>query len=328
MPSSYARDASVHIETGAEPLAVVNSVVAASGFLAHVDGACAAAGTPRARFAIAIKPNLMGGGDPRATGDRTDPALVEHLVALLRQGGFRTIAIVESALREAPAVAELAARAGYAGDGYEIVDLAQEQVPFQYGGVLGDHVAGRTWRDADYRISFGKAKTQWQCFFSGCLANLYGCLPEPDKLERYHGTGHEFFECCVLVAERLPVDFGFLDAFVGGDGRRSHAHRRGTRDTRTILASDNVYALDWVAGEKMGLAPELSFVLQEALLRWGRIGITRHGNVATWDPWTNVRPATVAAAHLLEPVYGRRAVRAVLRRLGSPGRRLAAWTVQ
>jgi len=329
MPTPYARDSSVTIRTGADKLAVMDALLSASGLLAHVERACAAGGGPRATFAIAIKPNLMGAAkSPPAPGDTTDAALVEHLVRALRGAGFEQIAVVESERAGAPPVAEVAAAAGYGGDGYEIVDLTQEQVPFDYGGVLGAHQAGRTWLQAGYRISFGKGKTQWQCFFSGCLANLYGCLPDPDKLARYHGTGHEFYECAILVADRLPVDFAILDAFVGGDGRRSHAHRRGARDTHTLLASDNAFALDWVAAEKMGLAPQLSFVLQEALLRWGRIEIARDGNLATWEPWSNVRPATVVAVHLLEPLYRRRAVRAALRLLGPRGRRLAAWTVQ
>jgi len=158
--SPYARDATVYIETGADKLAVMDGVIAASGFLDDVERACARSGGTRATFPIAIKPNLMGataGSD--AAGDRTDPALVERLVAALRGAGFDTIAVVESALAGAPAVAEVAAGTGYTGDGYRIADLSQELVAFEYGGVLGDHVTGRTWLHAGYRISFGKGKT-------------------------------------------------------------------------------------------------------------------------------------------------------------------------
>ncbi len=325
----YARDAAVHIETGSDAPSALAAAIVASGFLEHVERAVATSGRARETFAIAIKPNLMtaAAGDG-SLGDRTDRALVEHLVGALRGAGITTVAVVESAVTGMAPVASVAAAAGYSGEGYRIVDLAEEAVPFAYDGVLGDDLAGRTWLEADYRISFGKCKTQWQCFYSGCLANLYGCLPRPDKLAHYHGTGHEFYECCVLVADRMPVDFAFLDAWVAGDGGRSHARRRAPQQTHQIFASENAFALDWVAGEKMGLDPNLSFVLQEALLRWGRIAINRRGNIATWKPWRNVRPATVVAVHLLEPVLRRRFVRAMLRSAGGPGRRLAAWTVQ
>jgi len=44
---------------------------------------------------------------------------------------------------DGPTGARAAARAGYTADGYRIADLSDEPVPFAYGGVLGDHVAGR-----------------------------------------------------------------------------------------------------------------------------------------------------------------------------------------
>jgi uncharacterized protein (DUF362 family) len=202
-------------------------------------------------------------------------------------------------------VLDLAAAAGYSGEGYRIVDLSDEQVPFDYGGVLGEATAGRAWVEADYRVSFAKAKTRRRCFYSATLANLFGCLPRPDKLTWYAGPRHTYYECCVLIADRLPVDFGLVDAWPAEE----------------ILASANPFALDWVVGEKMELDPSLNPVVQEALLRWGRIHVTREGNLTAWASWRNVRPITVAALELLEPVY-----RGPLRRLG--GRRLSEWTVQ
>jgi uncharacterized protein (DUF362 family) len=237
----------------------------------------------------------------------TDPALVERLFALLREHCFENLALVESRTGRGSnrSVVETAREAGYSGEGYRIVDLSDEAVPFDYGSVLGRATIGRTWLEADYRITFAKAKPQPRCFYSGCLANLLGCLPEPDKLSHYAGPRHSFYECCVLVADRLPVQFALMDA--------SHADE--------LLASASPFAIDWVAGEKMELDPGLSPVLHEALLRWGRVHVVRRGNVTPWDGWKNVRPFTVVALDLLEPLY-----RGPLRPLG--GRRLAEWTVQ
>lgn len=321
------RTARVFIETGTNAGTALDRLLERSGLLARAVAAAEAAGTARAELPIAIKPNLMAASAGGAA-DRTDPALVERLVAALAEEGFGTVAVVESGVQGMPPVAEVARAAGYTGSGYRIVDLAEERVPFDYGGVLGAGEAGRSWRDAAFRISFGKAKTQWQCVFTGALANLYGCLPDPDKLASYHGTGHEFQECCVLLADRLPAHFGLVDAWVGGDGRGSHAHPRRARPTGTLLASEDLLALDWVLGEKMGVDPGLSFVLQEALLRWGRVQVVRRGNTTAWLPWDNVRPAKAAAANLLEPALRTGAGRGALRALGPRGRRLAAWTIQ
>jgi uncharacterized protein (DUF362 family) len=322
-----ARTTRVFIETGTDAGTALDRLLERSGLIARVVGAAEVAGVARAAFPIAIKPNLMAASAAGAP-DRTDPALVERLVAALAEEGFGTVAVVESAVKGLPPVADAARDAGYSGTGYRIVDLSAERVPFDYGGVLGASVTGRSWRDAAFRISFGKAKTQWQCLFSGALANLYGCLPDPDKLASYHGTGHEFQECCVLIADRLPVHFGLVDAWVGGDGRGSHGRPRHARPTATLLAGEDLLALDWVVGEKMGVDPGLSFVLQEALLRWGRVQVVRRGNTTPWRPWDNVRPAKAATANLLEPALRTPAARTALRALGTRGRRLAAWTIQ
>ena len=319
------RTTRVFIETGVDAGTELDRLLERSGFLARVIAAAESAGVARAQLPIAIKPNLMAASAVGAA-DRTDPALVERLVATLAAEGFGAVTVVESAVKGLPPVADVARDAGYTLSGYRLADLTEERVPFDYGSVLGAGVTGRTWRDAAFRISFGKAKTQWQCLYAGALANLYGCLPDPDKLERYHGTGHEFQECCVLLADRMPVHFGLVDAWVGGDGRRSHANPRGARPTQTLLASEDLLALDWVLGEKMGLDPGLNLVLQEALLRWGRVQVVRRGNTTTWQPWDNVRPAKAALANLLEPALRRRP--ALMRALGPRGRRLAAWTIQ
>jgi hypothetical protein len=116
----------------------------------------------------------------------------------------------------------------------------------------------------------------------------------------YHGKGREFFECCILILDAFPVHFGFLDAWVSADGFAGHVRDGKPNQTKTILASKNVFALDWVAGEKMGLDPSLNYVIQEAIYRWGAIRIDRRGNMSPWRPWTNVRPLTVLALDALE----------------------------
>jgi uncharacterized protein (DUF362 family) len=290
----------VYIETGHDASQALARISQRAGLIESVERACKASGRPPGEFQIAVKPNLMG-------RPGTDPALVERLFALLREHGYPQLALVESrtARDSNRSVARAAKEAGYSGEGYRIVDLSDEPVAYDYGSVLGKATAGRTWLEADYRITFAKAKPQPRCFFSGCLANLLGCLPEPDKLSHYAGPRHSFYECCVLVADRLPVQFALMDA--------SHAEE--------MLASTSPFAVDWVAGEKMGLDPGLSPVLHEALLRWGRVHLKRRGNVTPWDGWKNVRPFTVVILDLLEPLY-----RGPLRPLG--GRRLAEWTVQ
>ena len=65
----------------------------------------------------------------------------------IREQGFTNIAVVEAQNvynysyrgRRVPAVAELC---GYTGNGYRILDLTEDRVPFMYGEQLGRHVVG------------------------------------------------------------------------------------------------------------------------------------------------------------------------------------------
>ncbi len=305
----YSQDAAVYLETGTDQLQALQRAIDASGFYTNVEAVLASSGKPREEFLIAVKPNLMTAAVRQEPSPvYTHPALVEFLLAGLRARGFRNLAIVEARnvydySYQGRSVRAVAAMVGYSGDGYRIEDLSEQQVPFDYGGVLGRHAIGRTWLEADYRISFAKNKTHWQCYYTGCLKNVYGCLPAWDKMKIYHGKGREFYQCCILILAAAPVHFGFLDAWVSGDGFSGHVRDATPNLTRTIFASANVVALDWVQGEKMGLNPTENSVIREALGRWGTFRIARHGDMTPWQPWTNIRPFVVAALDALEEVY-------------------------
>jgi uncharacterized protein (DUF362 family) len=306
----YSQDAAVYLENGETKFDALDRAIDASGFLENVEAVFQAGDKARADFSIVLKPNIMTASHREEDSPvYTDPALVGRLFERLRERGFENFAVVEArnvydysyAGRSVRAVAELV---GYDESlGYRIEDLSEQKVPFNYGGVLGHHSAGRTWMEADYRISFAKNKTHWQCFYTGCLKNIYGCLPEWDKMKHYHGRGREFFECCILILDAFPVHFGFLDAWVSGDGFSGHVRDASPNQTKTIFASPNVLALDWVMGEKMGINPASNYVIQEALLHWEKPTINRVGDMSPWSPWVNVKPMTVTLLDSAEEAY-------------------------
>jgi uncharacterized protein (DUF362 family) len=286
------RPVPVAIETAADKIEALDRALERAGFLESLSAALTQAGKAAADACVAVKPNLMAASkaeDPPAS--YTDPQLVEHLVARLRTAGVGDVAIVESRIGTRT-VADVANVVGYTAQGYRIVDLSDEMEPFDYGGVLRHAAAGRTWRDADVRISFAKNKAQWRMFYSGSLANLFGCLPEPDKLAHYSGPGHEPSECCRTMLDALPVAFGLVDAW------DSRAWKR-TVHTGAVLASASLLALDWVMGEKMELDPALNPVVREALYRYGRVPLDRRGDQSAWQGWRSPTVAGVALSGVL-----------------------------
>jgi uncharacterized protein (DUF362 family) len=299
----------VHLATGENKFEAFHRVLDQSGFVAHLLDHWQASDRAKEDFLIAVKPNIMCAS--RCEEDSpiyTDPALVEDLIGIMKGEGFKRFVVVETEnvynySYTGRRVSEVAALCGYSGDGYEIVDLAEDSVAFDYGGTLGRQRAGRPWLEADYRISFAKNKTHWQCFYTACLKNVYGCLPEWDKMLHYHGRNIEFYQATVLIADRIPVHFGLLDAWTSGDGLSGHVRDARPNQTRTFFASDNIFALDWVAGEKMQIDPARNAVIREALQRWGPIRISRQGDMTPWHPWANVRPIVVTLLDFFEERY-------------------------
>ena len=88
-------------------------------------------------------------------------------------------------------------------------------------------------------------------------------------MRHYHtqrrGRNIEFSDATILICDRLPIHFGFLDAWVSGDGLTGHVRDADPNATRTIFASDNIFALDWVAGEKMQIDPLDNAVVRRAI---------------------------------------------------------------
>ncbi len=121
----------------------------------------------------------------------TDPELVEHLVERIREKGFTNIAVAEAQSTlgnyyDNRTVQNMASYLGYSATNYRIVDLTLEKEPHDYGGMLGRHFIGPTWRDADFRVSFAKNKTHIFSGYTLTLKNIYGTFPTQDKLKAYH----------------------------------------------------------------------------------------------------------------------------------------------
>jgi uncharacterized protein (DUF362 family) len=299
--SPYSREAPVVVERGETMQQALGRALDGAGLAEAIAARSAELETQPADLRIAIKANLMtGAGAEAPPATSTDPATLDALVTAFRHVGCSRIAVVESPISDVPerSVAAVAEGLGFVPSAYELVDLSAEQEAFDYGGTLGADFAGTTWRDADFRVSLAQCKTSALLVLSGAVANVFGTLPRTDK-RAYAKQGRSAWEACRSALDAFPVDFGVVDAWRSRDGSGWDASSGSVRDTRTMLASPNVFALDWVTGEMMGADPALSPLLREGVLRWGRVTISRRGNLMGWDPFAVPGPAVVAAAGML-----------------------------
>ncbi len=301
----------VAVARGQDKFALLDEVLEQSGFYEVLQKRLEESGKSKAEFSIAIKPNFMYMHAKKDISTYVDPELVEALVDKIADRGFTNIALVESQStlgnyydnRDVVSVAE---HIGYSQDkNYRIIDLTLEKEAYDYGGRLGKHWVGPTWRDADLRISFAKNKTHVFCHYTLTLKNVYGTLPMQDKLREYH-TRREYDWPTIETLKHFPVHFGIIDAIYSGDGHFGVIVDPTPNPTNTMIAGENLIAVDWVGAKKMGLDPDNPNVgrfLPLAVEAFGKPQITWVGDKSVYDPWENVSEVFIQSLDMIEEAY-------------------------
>lgn len=294
---------------GDDKLALLDEVLERADLAGALARRLAETGRTPAALAIAIKPNLMFMYSEHDRSTFTDPELVEHLVDWLRARGFVNLAVVEAQSAYGNffldrGVRHVAEVVGYQPrERYRIADLTEESVAHRFDGPLGDHFVGRTWRDAEFRISFAKNKTHTWAWYTLCLKNIYGTLPLQDKIREYHNKREIYYPTIdTLVA--FPVHFGIVDAFIGADGPFGIFADKDPNPTHTMIAGENIVAVDWVGASKMGLDPRVSRYMQLAIQVFGKPTIDLVGDGSVYPNWRNVTRPLIEFWDNAEECYG------------------------
>lgn len=296
---------------GDDKFKLLDDVLAETGFQACLDRRFKETGKSRENFSVVIKPNFMFMHSKKDISTYTDPALVEALINRIAEKGFPKITIVESQSTygnyyENREVVKVAEYVGYTTNKtYRIVDLTEEMVPYDYGGRLGRHFVGPTWRDADFRISFAKNKTHIFCNYTLTLKNIYGTLPMQNKLKEYH-TKREYDWPTIVTLKHFPVHFGLIDAIYSADGHFGVIVDPTPNHTKTIIGGENLMAVDWVGAKKMGLDPDdpkVGRYLPLAIEAFGKPEINWVGDKSVYEPWKNVSKIFIQSLDLIEEAY-------------------------
>lgn len=291
--------------SGAEPRALLETTLERAGFWESLALARTAADVPPEALGIVVKPDLTFFARGAPTG--TDPALVELLIDLLGERGYTNVAVVAGSTTyalwlENRDVIVLADLVGYGfrtpgGREYDVLDLGEDtvEVPFPVGGVLHGTRLGRPWADADYRISFGKNKTDEAYGYALCLHDLLNVLPLRDKDYHYFHRLRPW-DVCLELLRQTPVHFALIDALVSNHGGAGTRVQRPIV-TETLIAGDSLLLADYAAALKMGLDPFVSPINAHALRASGIPGDHRiEGNLAPYPRWINVDPLLGDAA--------------------------------
>jgi len=306
--------ATVAVCTGGDKFAMLHRALEESGFKDVLDRRFRESGKDAKDFRVVIKPNFMFMHSKADVSTYTDPALVEALIdKIVGEYHYPNVAIVEAqstlgnyyANRDVLSVAKYV---GYTAKNYRIADLTLEKVDFDYGGRLGHHPAGKTWMEADFRVSFAKNKTHVFFDYTLTLKNIYGTLPMQNKLQEYH-THRAYDWPTILSMKHFPVHFGIIDAFISADGDFGVITDPHPKHTNTMIAGESLIAVDAVGASKMGLDPDdpqIGRFMGLAVEAFGKpdpIVVVGGGDRSVYDGWVKVNRLFIDSLDFIEEAY-------------------------
>jgi uncharacterized protein (DUF362 family) len=281
------------------PFSLLEAALTESGFWIHLSQARRKAKRKIEEFRILIKPDMGFFKKGSATG--TDPVLVEHLIDLLYDRGYRCLTIGEGRdsfdlWLENRDVLVLADLVGYRfstpeGNSYDVLDLSEDlvEVPFPAESVLHGSRLAKAWVNSDFRICFAKNKTDEENYFALCMHTIAGALPLRDKDYHYHNR-LQIEDAVDALLQQTAVHFALIDACVSSHGSAGSRLERSL-ETHTIIASSNPLLADWVGATKMGLDPFLSPLNASILRRQGLpLNHEIRGDLSPYIGWINVHP--------------------------------------
>ncbi len=295
---------------------LLEQVIEEAGFWTALEKRFVESGKSKKHFLIAVKPNLMMFYSIKDLSVITEPALVEHLIKKIAEKGYTNIALVESQNvfgnwfdnRDVISVAK-AARYNTKSAEYRMIDLTMDVTAHIYKDFpdressLGTYMVGKTWRDADFRISFAKNKTHISCYYTLTIKNIYGTTPEQNKFREYH-TDREIDEVTIEMIREFPVHFGIVDGIWSADGILGLKADFDPNHTKTLIAGENIIAVDIVGGRKMGLDPMKNRFVKLAISTFGKPDITVIGDSSVYKDWKNVGPFVDTILDYGEELYG------------------------
>jgi uncharacterized protein (DUF362 family) len=219
---------------------------------------------------VAVKVSFMLGYDRRDLSAVTDPALIGALARSLQQWGCRDVAVVEArnlydGFYANRTVLDVARYFGIDAPDYRVVDSSTEQVPYAYRRGMAQYSVGRTWKEADFRITFGKMSSHPVDMVHLGIANLAGLGARVEEFMFTERQAHRD-AAIMTLADAFPPHFALLDAYDQvADGLMGYIACPRPRVPRRLYAGADALAVDLVAARHMGeQRPQASLLLRTA----------------------------------------------------------------
>jgi uncharacterized protein (DUF362 family) len=223
-----------------------------------------------AALRVAVKPTFMLGYHRRDTSMVTDRELLEELALFVREQGCADVAVVECAniydrFYRNRSVREVARYLGIGSPHYRLVDSSEEQVPHRYFRGMAQYSVGRTWKEADVRLSFAKMRSHPVELVYLTVPNVEWVGGRCDQFLFVERQAHRETAIMMLLDE-FPPHFALLDGYdLAADGLLGVMGCPRPKSPRRLYASADALALDQVAARHLGISdPRESPILRAA----------------------------------------------------------------
>jgi len=253
--------------------AALRALLDESGLGARLEQRADELGTTVARLKVAVKPTFMLGYARRDLSTVTDPELLDELALWLREKGCADVAAVECAnlydhFYARRSVEEVAAYLGFASPHYRIVDSAAEQVPHRYFRGMAQYGVGRTWKEADYRVTFAKMRSHPIEHVYLCVANVEWVGGRCDQF-LFMDRRAQRETAVMMLLDEFPPHFALLDGYdQAADGLVGMMGCARPPMPLRLYASGDALALDVVAARHLGLRDPRDSILLRAAYHW------------------------------------------------------------
>ncbi len=257
-------------ETAEEKCRVFRRLLEQSGLAEKLRDRAAVLGKRPEDLRIVVKPSFMLGYARKDRSIITDPELLRELADFLRARGCGNAVLVESAniydqFFEHRNVAEVAAYFGMEECGLTVVDASNDQIPHSYFRGMAQNTISRSWKEADFRISFGKMRSHPIEMAYLTIGNLEWMGGRCDEFLFVERQAHRETALMMLM-DGFPPDFVLLDAYQqASDGLVGVMGCPRPPSPRRVYAGEDALSVDLVAARHMGVRePEQTNILRAA----------------------------------------------------------------
>jgi uncharacterized protein (DUF362 family) len=149
--------------------------------------------------------------------------------------------------------------------GLPIVDASSDQVPHEYFRGMAQNTISLSWKEADFRISFGKMRSHPIEMAYLTIGNLEWMGGRCDEFLFVERQAHRETALMMLL-DGFPPDFVVLDAYdEASDGLVGVMGCPRPPSPRRVYAGEDALAVDLVAARHMGVRePEQTNILRAA----------------------------------------------------------------